>query len=518
MLLILLVNSAHAQPPFGCPIVAGAGSWSMTNDQIQPGAYTPVTLSADILLECEGVNGCASGLGWDACTSSNPCYAYMVQCGYPSSSLSSLPATYSCTQTSGVPLVGYSTCSTSEGSDGYTGAGYGPGNWNLCFYYVVDPYPAIAPGWYSNGECDQTLTLGNQQTLTVSPTVQPNFYVGTSGSDGFYYLPDVQPDTVVVQTTGGVDTQSFFIGDDVSFQMVGSGEYPTYLELSYPGTGAYCAWAGVPGSDLTTTGYGDLQMCTDAPTLQSLPCALPPSSGPGDAVATISTTNLPANVYTICGFEGYLPGSSSNPWPVFFTTNTFSVSCPVIGPCNSGAIIPPGNAFTTTPVQSELCSIYFTINTILAILALAIVLIGAALYAGGNIMPGQSRGIIQGYAFGLIFAGVISLIIIGVSVYALSLASSTSVTQVLSLNGCLGPTTSSSVTSSSTTSSSTTTSSTTTSAPQCSCSTLYATTKGGYCGSEYIEKFCANGDAAGKGACSQSSFSDCKGCAPNPDC
>ena len=69
-----------------------------------------------------------------------------------------------------------------------------------------------------------------------------------------------------------------------------------------------------------------------------------------------------------------------------------------------------------------ICAIYntyVTVRTAIYILAIMLVLLGAATYAGSHMMPGQSRGNIQGYGMGMIMGGIIGVIIATIAPFVL---------------------------------------------------------------------------------------------------
>ncbi len=71
----------------------------------------------------------------------------------------------------------------------------------------------------------------------------------------------------------------------------------------------------------------------------------------------------------------------------------------------AGAIVLQG------AITNSLCSIYFVVNTIMFVLALMLMILGGALYAGANLLPGQTRGAVQAYAMGLVIGGTAGAII-----------------------------------------------------------------------------------------------------------
>jgi hypothetical protein len=81
---------------------------------------------------------------------------------------------------------------------------------------------------------------------------------------------------------------------------------------------------------------------------------------------------------------------------------------------------------TLATISSVICPIYIAVNTGIFILGLTLMILGGALYAAAHIMPGQSKGSIQGYGMGMIIGGVIGVIIAELAPYILSLLTSTS--------------------------------------------------------------------------------------------
>lgn len=65
----------------------------------------------------------------------------------------------------------------------------------------------------------------------------------------------------------------------------------------------------------------------------------------------------------------------------------------------------------TSNVTTAICSVYFIVNDAVFILALTLMVLGGAIYSGGQLMPGSSRGQIQAYAMGLVFGGTVGAII-----------------------------------------------------------------------------------------------------------
>lgn len=58
-------------------------------------------------------------------------------------------------------------------------------------------------------------------------------------------------------------------------------------------------------------------------------------------------------------------------------------------------------------VLGTVCNVFNTVKSVIFILGLTLMLLGAALYSGANLMPSQSRGPIQGYGMSMIIGGVV---------------------------------------------------------------------------------------------------------------
>jgi hypothetical protein len=61
--------------------------------------------------------------------------------------------------------------------------------------------------------------------------------------------------------------------------------------------------------------------------------------------------------------------------------------------------------------MSALCSVYNPIVGIIFILALVLIVLGGALFAGSNMLPAQTKGQIQSYGMSMIIGGVIGIVI-----------------------------------------------------------------------------------------------------------
>ncbi|MCL4363104.1 hypothetical protein M1439_01485 [Candidatus Marsarchaeota archaeon] len=82
------------------------------------------------------------------------------------------------------------------------------------------------------------------------------------------------------------------------------------------------------------------------------------------------------------------------------------------------------SASLTSNVIAPICTVYNAVHTAIFILGLTLMILGGALYAGSHMMPGSSKGTVQGYGMGMILGGVIGVIIAIASPYILGLLTS----------------------------------------------------------------------------------------------
>src|SRR5271170_416814 len=70
---------------------------------------------------------------------------------------------------------------------------------------------------------------------------------------------------------------------------------------------------------------------------------------------------------------------------------------------------------------SAICTVFNTVRNIIFLLGLTLMILGGALYAGANIMPGNSKGAFQGYGMSMIIGGVIGVAIAVAAPFVLNL-------------------------------------------------------------------------------------------------
>lgn len=68
-----------------------------------------------------------------------------------------------------------------------------------------------------------------------------------------------------------------------------------------------------------------------------------------------------------------------------------------------------------------LCQVFGSVVNIVFLLGLTLMILGAVLYAGGNIMPSQSRGPFQGYGMAMIIGGIVGVAIAIAAPFVLNL-------------------------------------------------------------------------------------------------
>ncbi len=104
--------------------------------------------------------------------------------------------------------------------------------------------------------------------------------------------------------------------------------------------------------------------------------------------------------------------------PFIFQTLTGNTASSITGQCNSGGIF---NGATGGGVLAPICNIYSVVSIDVFILAIALMILGGTVYAGSQILPGQTKGQLQGYAFALFLGGIIALIISQLAPFIISL-------------------------------------------------------------------------------------------------
>ena len=107
-----------------------------------------------------------------------------------------------------------------------------------------------------------------------------------------------------------------------------------------------------------------------------------------------------------------------------------------VGASNTISTCPSPTQLTTAPGQANavICNAYFDVQSVILILGIVLIVLGGALYGSGQIMPGSSRGTVQGYAMGLLFGGIIALIASALAPYIFQLINNNNAVAM----GCYG--------------------------------------------------------------------------------
>ena len=461
-------------------IKEGVNKTASSGVVIQTGAYNPVNFSVSVSVSSSpfpvyacgagqaGINSC--GCPFMVFWSDNPNYCpdpgglpvygpgggSLPLCGPDSFQSGIAGNSYNC-------VLGWGTCNYGGSSQSgsctfdsgiYTDAAVSPGKYGLCWWFDI-PEGAIGSKCPSPGS-DTTYTPSSDEftfwsptptaTYTVSNTAQA--YAGVPGALTIYadpsYAAPGEPVVASLSTTDG-------------------GAAPLWLEFSNPylnnffglSTQNYCI-DPTPGSIVSGTTV-PLSACSSL-TDSSEDCNLGYSGEPGSYTsssflsANINTAGLAPGVYELCGYEGWPinsqdintgfntgSGSGAGPAasltaPVYYATTFFTIGCGVSG-CGPVAS-EGGNAVSVSPVQLIACNLYSQISVLIFLLALTIMIIGAALFTGANVLPGQSRGVVKGYGMGLFFAGLVGVVMTLISLWLLTTVANVSLSNVLLQNSC----------------------------------------------------------------------------------
>ena len=100
----------------------------------------------------------------------------------------------------------------------------------------------------------------------------------------------------------------------------------------------------------------------------------------------------------------------------------------LLGALNAVAMSQSATANSSNSVLCNLYSAYYTVQTAIFVIGILLMILGGALYAGSHVMPGQSKGTMQGYAMGMILGGVIGVVIAVIAPYIFGLIVGQSVT------------------------------------------------------------------------------------------
>ncbi len=100
-------------------------------------------------------------------------------------------------------------------------------------------------------------------------------------------------------------------------------------------------------------------------------------------------------------------------------------------PVANGGQSPNVGVANTLPLQGELCTVYQTVIPVLIILAIALLVMGGAIYSASSIFTSQIRGTLRGYAVGMILGGAVGLIVTAIMFYVLSVTTGNTIAAIV---------------------------------------------------------------------------------------
>ncbi len=78
-------------------------------------------------------------------------------------------------------------------------------------------------------------------------------------------------------------------------------------------------------------------------------------------------------------------------------------------------------------VTQTTCKLYNTVHSVIFVVGLVLIIVGASLYAGATILPGNFKGSAQGYGMGMIVGGVVGVLLALAAPFILSAVTGNSV-------------------------------------------------------------------------------------------
>jgi hypothetical protein len=118
---------------------------------------------------------------------------------------------------------------------------------------------------------------------------------------------------------------------------------------------------------------------------------------------------------------------------------TFSIVV-MFATLTAGQNLGNGNSSGANAVTQVLCNVYNQVSSIIFVLALCLMVVGGAIYAGSHLLPAQTRGQFQGYAMGMVVGGVIGVIIVIAAPFIIGQLIKVNQQANNSMNGNLGTT------------------------------------------------------------------------------
>ncbi len=292
---------------------------------------------------------------------------------------------------------------------------------------------------------------------SACPASMPALLPASCGT-GSYTMPVTTP--CLVATTSGdaltvLDTVSSAAGgiDNICGYSTATTGQPlagsTTLSISEPAPTDsftdYINGVSVPSGDTASATGGEGDTFSLTCTASTCPCS---SGGTCTAItwdtSCSSGTDPDSLALPLCSTSGAAPcliansisgysgggytfgGASASSYPLCFYADTASAGWVAQSATLQTSAATGGGGGASGGIGANLaiqaiCNVYTIVNVIVFILALTLMILGGAIYAGAQILPGQARGQVQAYAMGMIMGGVAGAIIAVLAPFILSI-------------------------------------------------------------------------------------------------
>ena len=84
-------------------------------------------------------------------------------------------------------------------------------------------------------------------------------------------------------------------------------------------------------------------------------------------------------------------------------------------------------------VSNTLCGVYKIVHNTILIVGLTLMVLGAVLYGGANLLPAGPRGQLQGYGMGMLFGGVVGVVISLIAPFLLAIITNNTIANIVGL-------------------------------------------------------------------------------------
>ncbi len=207
--------------------------------------------------------------------------------------------------------------------------------------------------------------------------------------------------------------------------------YPTMF-FEFANGGYDNGYSCVDPTTLSQSGYSTCDSPNSITTTQCLLTAPTTSGTQATPNIQLSTTNLGPGTYMLCGYELGTNPVDGGPYPTLSTASAFTVKC-LTNPCVNNGQSPP---VATNAIDYWSCAGYGDATIFMLVLGLVVFVLGGALFAGSTLLPGQTKGVAQGYAIGLIIAGVASFALAVIAIWVFTAVSGVSIGSILTGTQC----------------------------------------------------------------------------------